>query len=104
MSFFDKILHPSSNSADVAKARLHLMLANDRSGISSSTLELVKDDIVVALSKHIRVDSDKVNVSVLRTPEGNHLVANIPLTEKRLSSVNSPTTSSDPTSSKHRTR
>lgn len=83
MSFFDRILHQSSRSADVAKDRLQMILANDRSGISTYTLALVKDEIVVALSKHVKVDSANVNVSVLRTPDGNHIVANIPLLERR---------------------
>ena len=83
MNFIDRILHQSSGSADVAKDRLHLILANDRSGISTYTLALVKDEIVVALSKHVKVDSSNVNVSVLRTPDGNHIVANIPLLERR---------------------
>ena len=83
MNFIARFFHQTSRSADVAKDRLDLILASDRSKLSPHTLDVMRDEIVTVLSKHVTIDDKNVNVTVMRTPEGNHIVANIPLMEKR---------------------
>jgi cell division topological specificity factor len=73
----------SGDSADVAKQRLQLMLASDRTDISPETLEVLKDEIIAAISKHVAIDRENVQVSVTRTPQGSRLVANIPVVPTR---------------------
>src|SRR3989304_1568490 len=84
MSFFSRIFGQSGDSADVAKQRLQLMLASDRTDISPETLDLLKDEIIAAISKHVAIDRTKVEVSVTRNPQGSRLVANIPVIPTRV--------------------
>lgn len=59
------------------------MLASDRTDISPETLELLKDEIIAAISKHVAIDRTTVEVSVTRTPQGSRLIANIPVVPTR---------------------
>jgi cell division topological specificity factor len=79
MNFFDRIFGRSSHSADTARERLQLVLAHDRSDISSETLELLKDEIVNVISKHVEIDLEQVEVTVSRSGAIHRLVANIPV-------------------------
>lgn len=83
MSFFSRMFGQSGDSADVAKQRLQLMLASDRTDISPETLEVLKDEIIAAISKHVAIDRATVEVTVTRTPQGSRLVANIPVVPTR---------------------
>lgn len=83
MSFFDRIFGRSSHSADTAKERLQLVLAHDRSDISPETLELLKDEIVNVISKHVEIDLEQVEVTVSRSGTIHRLVANIPVLNTR---------------------
>jgi cell division topological specificity factor len=83
MSFFSRMFGPSGESADVAKQRLQLMLASDRTDISPETLEMLKDEIIAAISKHVAIDRTMVEVTVTRNPQGSRLVANIPVIPTR---------------------
>ncbi len=83
MSFFSRMFGQSGDSANVAKQRLQLMLASDRTDISPETLEVLKDEIIAAISKHVAIDRALVEVTVTRTPQGSRLVANIPVVPTR---------------------
>ena len=78
MDVFDRIFG-RSRSATVAKKRLQLVLTQDRTNISPETLNLLKDEIVAAISKHIEIDSANVEVSIAGGAEGYRLTANIPV-------------------------
>jgi cell division topological specificity factor len=84
MSFFSKMLGRSDESANVAKQRLQLMLASDRTDIPPETLELLKDEIIAAISKHVTIDRENVEVTVTRTAERSRLVADIPVVKVNL--------------------
>ncbi len=71
------------NSANVAKERLQLVLAHDRVNIPPDTLEALKDEIINVISKHIEIDRANVEVSISHSPNGNRLVANIPVQGSR---------------------
>jgi cell division topological specificity factor len=79
MSFITKLLGRSDDSANVAKQRLQLMLASDRTDIPPETLDLLKDEIIAAISKHVTIDRENVEVTVTRTAERSRLVADIPV-------------------------
>jgi cell division topological specificity factor len=68
-----------SGSASTAKHRLQLVLTQDRTNISPETLNLLKDEIIAAISKHIEIDSTHVEVSIAGGAEGHRLTANIPV-------------------------
>jgi cell division topological specificity factor len=84
MNFFSRILGRSDDSAHVAKQRLQLMLASDRTDIPPETLEVLKDEIIAAISKHVTIDRDHVEVAVTRTGERSRLVADIPVVKVNL--------------------
>ena len=72
-------------SRETAKQRLQLVLVHDRNQISPGMLEIIKDEIISVISKHIEIDTDGVQVSFTQGERENRLVADIPLTNGRRS-------------------
>ena len=56
-----------SSSRETAKQRLQLVLVHDRSQISPGLLELIKDEIIAVISRHIEIDTAGVQVSFTET-------------------------------------
>lgn len=83
MNIIDRIFNRSSGSASVAKKRLQLVLTQDRTNISPETLNLLKDEIIAAISKHIEIDTANVDVTISSNSQGNRLTANIPVVGTR---------------------
>ncbi len=80
MDFLKRLFGHSPESAQVAKERLQLVLAHDRTSISPETLQKLKDEIITVISKHVEIDRAHVDVTMSRSPRGgNRLVADIPL-------------------------
>jgi len=79
MDVFERIFGRSLSSADIAKQRLQLVLAHDRTDISPETLEILKDEIVNVISKYVEIDREHVEVSISRTERTQRLVADIPV-------------------------
>jgi cell division topological specificity factor len=80
MNFLDHVFGRSSKkSADTAKERLQFVLAHDRSDISAETLDILKDEIINVISKHVEIDREHVEVTVSRVVNVHRLVANIPV-------------------------
>jgi cell division topological specificity factor len=54
-------------SAPVARERLQVLLSHERmAGGHSELLNLLREEIVAVITKHIKVDSDKVNIKLER--------------------------------------
>ena len=54
-------------TAPVARERLQVLLAHERmAGGHSELLNLLREEIVAVIKKHITVDSDKVNIKLER--------------------------------------
>jgi cell division topological specificity factor len=70
-------------SAATAKERLQFVLVHDRAGVSASTLEALKDELIEAISRHVEIDREGVSVSLTRDRRRQRLVADIPLAERR---------------------
>lgn len=89
MSFWSRLLgrEPEPESAQVAKQRLQLVLAQDRLNISPETLNLLKDEMIAVISHHIEIDQANVQVTMTQTSQGTCLVANIPVLRARVSNV-----------------
>lgn len=84
MNLLSRFLNrPEKASADVAKQRLQLVLAQDRTNISPETLNRLKDEMIEVISHHIEIDQANVEVSMTRTPQGERLLANIPVVRVR---------------------
>jgi cell division topological specificity factor len=64
LSFFKR-----DNSAPVACERLQILLAHERSAFGRSNLIFtLKEEILAAISRHVTVESDKVQVKMDRGP------------------------------------
>jgi cell division topological specificity factor len=74
---------PQSSSRDTAKQRLQLVLVHDRNQIEPGMLEIIKDEIIAVISKHIDIDPTHVQVNFSQSERENKLVADIPLTPRR---------------------
>jgi cell division topological specificity factor len=54
-------------SAPVARERLQVLLAHERmAGSHSELLNLLREEILAVIAKHIKVDHDKVNIKLDR--------------------------------------
>ena len=53
---------PKSNSKDMAKERLHLVLMQDRVNVSADFLDLMRVEMVEVLKKYIEIDEGEVDI------------------------------------------
>jgi len=80
MRLFQKFFKPKApSSRQIAKERLQLVLVHDRTQISPQLLQLLKDEIIAVISKHIAIDHDGVEVTFTQNRRQSRLQADIPL-------------------------
>jgi len=72
-----------SPSGQIAKERLRLVLAHDRSNISPALLDTLKDEIIAVISRHVAIDAESVQVTFTQSARESRLVADIPLAARR---------------------
>jgi cell division topological specificity factor len=79
-NFLDRLFgRDTSSSAQAAKERLQFVLIHDRTDISPAVMELLKDEIIAVISKHVEINRSGVQINLTQTARENRLVANIPL-------------------------
>ena len=78
-----KFLSKEDSSKNVAKERLKLVLVHDRSNCSPEFLELVKGDLLKAISSYMDIDERGLDIKITKTDDTKDgrpaLVANIPI-------------------------
>jgi cell division topological specificity factor len=52
------------SSRDVAKGRLHLVLAHDRAGIEGGKLQEMRREIAEVISRYVQIDADMVEIQI----------------------------------------
>lgn len=67
------------SSAQSAKERLQLVLIHDRTDLTPTELEALKDDLITTISRHVDIDPKAVNIDIARDGREQRLVADIPL-------------------------
>jgi cell division topological specificity factor len=72
-----------SSSRDLAKQRLQFVLVHDRANIAPGLLEVIKDEIIAVISRHLTIDEAGVEVTFTQGRRESRLVADIPLLEGR---------------------
>jgi cell division topological specificity factor len=82
MGFFER-LFGRKNSADNAKERLQLVLIHDRMDLTPAELDLLKDDLIATISRHVEIDAQSVQIGVQHDGRAQRLVADIPLKAAR---------------------
>ena len=80
MRFLERLIKSKPQSSrEVAKERLQLVLVHDRTQISPQLLQVLKDEIIAVISKHVAIDRDGVEVNFTRNRRESRLQADIPL-------------------------
>ena len=72
-----------TSNQDIAAQRLRLVLTHDRVNISPGMLEVLKDEIIAVISKHLDIETDKVIVDFTEDNRETRLVADIPIFTNR---------------------
>lgn len=81
MGVLNRLLGRSTSSARsgaVAKERLKIVLEYDRAQLAPGVLDLIKDEIIQSISRHVEVSREDVEVKL----EAGRLVAEIPLRDE----------------------
>ena len=51
-------------SRDVAKGRLHLVLAHDRTGLDGGKLQEMREEIAAVIAKYVPIDAEAVEIQI----------------------------------------
>ena len=54
----------TKRSGDVAKGRLHLVLAHDRSGLEGGRLQEMRAEIAAVIAKYVPIDAEAVEIQI----------------------------------------
>jgi cell division topological specificity factor len=77
--WLERIAGRKTTSANQAKERLKLVLINDRTDISPQELDILKNEILEVISRHVDIDPDAVRISMTQDGRQQRLVADIPI-------------------------
>ncbi|MDP2857102.1 MAG: cell division topological specificity factor MinE [Bacillota bacterium] len=73
----DRQREPSSGS--MARDRLKILLVHDRSSIAPEVMSLLKDDIIMAVTKYMDIDQSAIEIDLSRSDDSVALVASVPV-------------------------
>ena len=59
-----KSFFSGKSSRDVAKGRLHLVLAHDRSGLEGGRLQEMRAEIAAVIAKYVPIDAEAVEIQI----------------------------------------
>jgi len=83
MSIFD-FLKPKKNTASVAKDRLRIIIAQERSASGGPDyLPLLRRELLEVIRKYVNVDAEAVKVDVVKDGEHDVLDISVALPEER---------------------
>lgn len=72
-----------SASKSLAKSRLHVVLVQDRAGLSNDELAQFKREMIEVIEKYFVIDESGVDISYQRENESTTLLINSPIIVKR---------------------
>ena len=75
----NKLLRRQPASASTARERLQLVLAHDRSDLSTELLDQMRREILNVVAKYVEIDMDEGAVSLETEDRMTALVANLPI-------------------------
>ncbi len=78
-SFFDRLLGRDVKSARRAKERMKLVLIHDRTDLTASTLEVLKDELIEVISRYVEIDPSSVSIEMSQEGRQQRLIADIPI-------------------------
>jgi len=59
-----KSFFTGKSTRDVAKGRLHLVLAHDRSGLEGGRLQEMRAEIAAVIAKYVPIDAEAVEIQI----------------------------------------
>jgi len=59
-----KNLFVGKPSREIAKGRLHLVLAHDRTGLDGGRLQEMREEIAKVIAKYVEINSDAVEIQI----------------------------------------
>ena len=59
-----KSLFGSKPSREVAKGRLHLVLAHDRTGLDGGRLQEMREEIAKVIARFVQIDAEAVEIQI----------------------------------------
>ncbi len=77
--FINRLFSNEPSSAEKAKDRLRLVLINDRTDLTASTLESMKDELLEVLSRYIEIDPESMQINITQEGREQRLIADIPI-------------------------
>ena len=78
--FFERLFVSNNRgSRDDVKRRLKLVLAHDRSTLNASTLEKMRKEILIVVSKYVELDTESLEFSIRTDSRMTALIANLPI-------------------------
>ena len=75
----NKLLRRQPSSATTARQRLQLVLAHDRSDLSTELLDQMRREILAVVAKYVEIDMNEGAVSLETEDRMTALVANLPI-------------------------
>ncbi|MEW6182411.1 MAG: cell division topological specificity factor MinE [Bacillota bacterium] len=80
LEFLARLFQRSSpGSKDMARDRLRLVLVHDRANISPELLNMLKDDLIRAVSKYFDINENSLEITLDTSDNMVALVASIPV-------------------------
>ena len=78
--FFERLfVNNNRGSRDDGKRRLKLVLAHDSSTLNASTLEKMRKEILIVVSKYVELDTESLEFSIRTDSRMTALIANLPI-------------------------
>jgi cell division topological specificity factor len=77
--WLDWLTGQKQRSAGQAKDRLKLVLINDRTDLSPTQLEEMKNELLAVISRYVPIEEEGVNISMSQEGREHRLLADIPL-------------------------
>jgi cell division topological specificity factor len=71
--------------SEVAKERLKVVLAHDRLKMNPELLELIKADLLTAISRRLEVDEQQLQLHMAREDRWDKLHAEVPIKRQKIS-------------------
>lgn len=82
-SFFDRLFGREQKSAQTAKERMKQVLVHDRTDMSVSELDELKDELIGVISRHVEIERSAVRLEMEQDGRQQRLIADIPLRPAR---------------------
>lgn len=70
---------------ELAKERLKVVLVHDRIKVNPELLELIRIDLLAAISRRLEIDESHVEISLAREDHWDRIYANVPIKRQKVS-------------------